>query len=156
MPLQHPSDHLVSDQQRPPCPSLTHPIKSASRPDLGVGVTFATGKPPPVFISASELPLAGELRIDLLIDQAAEPAVVKFGKLIDDLDRQTEAVADDARCSDRSAERTDEDPVNPAPLQHQRVTMRLLDAGVRQRRIETTLPTPHQVPLSLTMSSKKH
>lgn len=156
MPLQHPPDHLVRHQQRPPHLSPAHRIQRASRPDIGVGVAFPTGKPPPVLVIGPELPLTGEQRIDLRIDQATEPTVVNLGKLIDDVDPQPQAVPDDARRCDGSAERTDEDPVNPTPLQHRRVPMRLLDTRLRQRRIEPTLPPALQVPLRLTMPSKEH
>jgi hypothetical protein len=156
MSLQHPPDHFVSDQQRPPGLSAAHLIKGSGGPDIGVGVALPTGKAPPVLVAGPELPLAGEPRIDLRIDQAAEPAMVQLGELIDDLDGQAEAVADDARGRDRPADRTDEDPIDPMPPQHRRVPARLLHAGVGQRRVETPLPTPHQVPPALTMPREKH
>jgi hypothetical protein len=52
---------------------------------------------------------------------------------VDHFDRKVQTVVDDPRGSDRSAERTDEDPVNPTSLQNQPVTTCLVDAGVRQR-----------------------
>jgi hypothetical protein len=59
-------------------PALAYVVKGSGRSGLDVGVAFAAGKPPVVFIDGPALSLAGELRVDLFVDQAAELAVVDF------------------------------------------------------------------------------
>lgn len=154
--LQEASDHFVRDDQWPFCWFLAHLIKGSGRSNIGVGVAFAAGEPPLPLVGSSALPLAGKLRVDLLVDQAAELTVVEFGQLVDDLDLTAECFADDACRRDRSSERADEDAVDSTSLQGRRMAVRLRDTVGRQRRVEPALPASLQVPLRLTVPSQKH
>jgi hypothetical protein len=112
--LQHPADHFVRDDQRPLRWFSAHLVQGSGRASIGVGVAFAVGEAPLVLVSGPALSVAGELGVDLLVDQAAELAVVEFGQLVDNLDLQVEGVADDAGRRECSAERADEDAVDPS------------------------------------------
>ena len=101
---------------------------SPGRSGFGVGVAFAAGEPPQVLVGGPALPLAGELRVDLLVGHAAELTVVEFGQLVDHGQLQTEGVVDDAGRRDRSSEWADEDAIDAASLQGGRMAVRLRDA----------------------------